>query len=204
MSDSSFSPGKSYSSIFPLAVRKCFLPYICALSFCLCPPTFNNKVKNILIKKCSTLFFCHHQLPAFIISVPTPCLEQYDFNVLIKSKNKLKKKKAQLPSSRKTESERQQSTCVHEHLGRSSAYFFILDDINIIFPSSKQTALKWCLPCHHELLKSCHDWTIDKILFLSIRAMSEGIRILMCHNFGYQLKYTEAITCICVRDIGLM
>lgn len=93
MSDSSFSPGKSYSSIFPLAVRKCFLPYICALSFCLCPPTFNNKVKNILIKKCSTLFFCHHQLPAFIISVPTPCLEQYDFNVLIKSKNKLKKKR---------------------------------------------------------------------------------------------------------------
>jgi len=83
--------------------------------------------------------FCHHQLPAFIISVPTPCLEQYHFNVLIKIK---KKKKAQLSSSRKIESERRQSTCVHEHLGSSSAYFFILDHNNIIFPSSKQSALK--------------------------------------------------------------
>lgn len=54
-----FSARKSDSSLSPLAVRKCFLTDTCAsaLTFCLCPPTLNDKVKNLLVQKYCVLPF---------------------------------------------------------------------------------------------------------------------------------------------------
>lgn len=138
--DSSFSPGKSEYSLSPLALGKCS-----ALFFCLRPPTFKDKVKKCSPKEMQCAAFCHHCLPAFITAVPILCLEQYYFNVLLKKP---------LTSSRKIKSlkDNKVHVCMHmwSFFGSFSAYFsaycFISDHINILFPSSKQNTLKWYLP----------------------------------------------------------
>lgn len=108
-------------------------------------------------KEMQCVVFCHCHLPAFINVVPILCLEQYYSNVLLKKS---------LTSSRKTESlkDNKVHVCVSmwRFLGSFSGYCFISDHTNIIFPSSKQTALKWCPPWHHEPLKSCQEQTTEK------------------------------------------
>lgn len=71
-------------------------------------------------------------------------------------------------------------------LGSFCAYCFTSDHISIIFPSSKQSALKWCLPWQGEPLTSCQEQTIE------IKGFMSCVREL-CHSFGYQLKLTGTI-----------
>lgn len=136
--------------------------------------------------------FCHHHLPAFIIAVPILRLKQYYFNVLLKKSS---------TSSRKIESERQQSACVREHVEISWQLLCLL-----LYVWSYQHYFSFKQTNCFEVMSPLTPRTIEKLSRADNRekemhVMFKRAETVMCHNFGYQLKPTWSITCIYAKDV---
>lgn len=179
-----FSARKSDSSLSPLAVRKCFLTDTCAsaLTFCLCPPTLNDKVKNLLVQK-----YC--VLPFDIISCQLLlllCLFLAWSNIILMLCWK-KKKHNCCPLGKQSE---RQIAYVHEHVELSWQLLFLL-----FYPWSYQHYFPLKQTQCFEVMSSLSPWSTGKLSRpdngqKGIHFVSEGVRILMCHNFCCQIKHT--------------
>lgn len=165
--------------------------YASALFFCLCFPTLNNKVKNILMQNYSVL-------PLDIISCQLSlllCLFLAWSNIILVLCWKKKKKKAQLLSSRKIESARR-SAHVHKHVEISRQLLCLL-----FYPWSYQQYFPLKQTQCFEVMSSLSPWKPSRQdnRQKGIHFISEGVKILMCHNFCCQIKHRDHCKYVCKR-----
>lgn len=104
-----------------------------------------------------------------------------------------------MTSSRKIESERQQSARVHEHVELSWQLLCLL-----FYLSSYQHYFSFKQTKYFEVMSPLTPQTIEKLSRADNRekgmhVMPEGAGAAMCHNFDYHLKLTN--TCMCVKDM---
>lgn len=145
---------------------------------------WNIRKRNLLIKTCSVLPFaittCQFSLLLCLFFAWSNIFFSYSVKKFLTSSRKIK---------RLNNNKVHVCMSMWRFLGSFCAYCFTSDHVNIIFPSSKQSALKWCLPWQGEPLTSCQEQTIEK------KGCMSCVREL-CHSFGYQLKLTGTITCV--------